>query len=391
MSYTTYVSYKMWDIIAQEEPNPFLLHAPVRPMSQGCSRGRCSYVHAMREQKELDEKFMRAALTEAAKGLGTTSPNPAVGAVLVKRNRVIARGYHRQAGGDHAEVDCLRKVAGPFPADAILYVTLEPCSTRGRTAPCANYIIERGVRRVVIGTIDPNPVHRGRAIELLRAAGIEVIIGILEKECARLNEAFNKWIVTGEPMVIAKCGMSLDGHLTRPAGESRWLTSERSRVHAHKLREVVDAIMVGAETIRRDDPRLTVRSGPRRPQPWRVILTKSGRLPRTAKVFCDAHWERTLVYRNKSLRAVLRDLGQREITSLLIEGGGQVLSQALDQGLIDKVQIYLAPIFTGGNVLAFGGRGAASTEQSLRLASPLYQRIGEDICVTGYPKRAKSQ
>jgi diaminohydroxyphosphoribosylaminopyrimidine deaminase/5-amino-6-(5-phosphoribosylamino)uracil reductase len=330
---------------------------------------------------------MRAALAEAKKGLGKTSPNPAVGAVLVKGNRIIARGHHRQAGGDHAEVDCLQKLTERAPPGAILYVTLEPCSTRGRTAACANYVIERGVRSVVIGVIDPNPRHRGRAIELLRAGGVDVTTGILEQECARLNEAFNKWIVTGEPFVIAKCGMSLDGHLTRPPGESRWLTSESSRAHAQKLRAVVDAIIVGAETIRRDNPCLTVRSGPRRVQPMRVILTKSGRLPRTAKVFLDSNRDRTLIYRNKTLRAVLRDLGQRKVTSVLIEGGGDVLTQALEQRLVDKVQIYIAPIFTGGNVLAFGGKGAPSTERSTRLESPRYQRIGQDICVVGYPRK----
>src|SRR5438270_9932010 len=237
-------------------------------------------------KEKADEKFMRQALDQARKGAGLTSPNPAVGAILVDGGHIIARGYHRQAGSDHAEVDCLRKLAGPVPRGAILYVTLEPCSTRGRTAPCANYIIERSVRSIVIGTIDPNPQHRGRAVELLRAGGVDVTTGILEQECARLNEAFNKWIVTGEPFVIAKCGMSLDGHLTRPPGETRWLTSESSRAHAHQLRALVDAIIVGAETIRRDNPRLTVREGPLRTQPWRVILTKSGWLPRTAKVFC---------------------------------------------------------------------------------------------------------
>jgi diaminohydroxyphosphoribosylaminopyrimidine deaminase/5-amino-6-(5-phosphoribosylamino)uracil reductase len=338
----------------------------------------------------MHEKFMRAALAEARKGLGKTSPNPAVGAVLVNGKRIMARGYHRQAGGDHAEVHCLRKLACPVPPDAILYVTLEPCSTRGRTAPCASYIIERGVRSVVIGTIDPNPQHRGRAVELLRTGGVDVTVGILEQECKRLNEAFNKWIVTGEPFVIAKCGMSLDGHLTRPPGESRWLTSESSRAHAHKLRGVVDAIIVGAETIRRDNPRLTVRGGPRRIQPMRVILTKSGRLPRTAKVFSNSNRNGSLIYRNKTLRSVLRDLGRRKVTSVLIEGGGDVLSQAFDQRLVDKVQIYIAPIFTGGKVLGFGGKGAPSTERSMRLESPLYQRIGEDICVIGYPKPASN-
>ena len=346
-----------------------------------------TYLHPV-PQQSTHEKFMRAALLQAKKGLGTTSPNTAVGAVLVSRNRIIARGHHRRAGGDHAEIDCLGKLDDPIPAEAVLYVTLEPCSTRGRTAPCANYIIQRGVRRVVIGAVDPNPKHRGRAIGLLHAAGVDVRTSVLEDECTRLNEAFNKWIVTGEPFVIAKCGMSLDGYLTRPPGETRWLTSESSRTHAHQLRALVDAILVGAETIRRDNPRLTVRKGPRRTQPWRVILTKSGRLPQNATIFRDSAKERTVVYRNRTLRAVLRDLGRREITSVLIEGGGDVLSQALDQRLIDKVQIYIAPLFTGGGVLAFGGKGAASTQQSLRLESPRYERIGQDICITSYPKKA---
>ena len=331
---------------------------------------------------------MRAGVLEAKKGLGATTPNPAVGAVLVLRNRIIACGHHRFAGGDHAEVDCLRKIDDPIPAEAVLYVTLEPCTTRGRTAPCANYIIQRRIRRVVIGAVDPNPKHRGRAIELLRAAGVDVTTGVLEDECRRLNEAFNKWIVSGAPFVIAKCGMSLDGYLTRPPGETRWVTSKSSRAHAHQLRAVVDAILVGAETIRRDNPRLTARNGPRRAQPWRVILTKSGRLPQNATIFRDSEKERTIVYQNRSLQAVLRDLGRREITSVLIEGGGDILSQALNQRLIDKVQIYIAPIFTGAGVLAFGGKGADSTGQSLQLESPRYERIGEDICVTGYPQKA---
>src|SRR5213595_1366273 len=239
--------------------------------------GLVTYLHPVPRQS-THEKFMRVALVEAEKGSGTTSPNPAVGAVLVLRNRMIARGHHRRAGSDHAEIDCLRKFADPIPADAILYVTLEPCSTRGRTAPCANYILERGVKRLVVGAVDPNPKHSGRAIGFLRSAGIRVDIGVFEEACARLNEAFNKWIVTGTPFVTAKCGMSLDGHLTRPCGESPWLTSQSSRRHAHKLRAIVDAIIVGAQTIRRDNPRLTVREGSPSTQPWRVILTKSGRI-----------------------------------------------------------------------------------------------------------------
>ncbi len=333
----------------------------------------------MRESS-TDERFMRAALAQAKKGVGLTSPNPAVGAVLVRKGRIVARGFHKRAGEAHAEVQCLRTSARA----ATLYVTLEPCSTYGRTPPCVDYIIERGVQRVVIGAIDPNPRHGGRGVELLRRAGVEVTSGVLESECSQLNEAFNKWIATREPLVIAKCAMSLDGRLTRPPGEPRWLSSPAARRHAHELRREVDAILVGAETVRRDNPRLTARVGTPRKQPWRVVLTRSGRLPKTAAIFCDANRARTLLYRGKSLRSVLRDLGQREILSVLIEGGGEVLSEALEERLIDKFQIYIAPLFTGGPVLAFGGKGAASAAESVKLLRAKYERIGNEVCLTGY-------
>src|SRR4029077_7963466 len=183
-----------------------------------------------------DERFMREALREARRSFGDTSPNPAVGAVLVFRNRIVSRGHHRRAGLPHAEVECLHDLKGRVPKDAVLYVTLEPCSSVGRTGACTDAIIRGGVRSVVIGTTDPNPRHRGRAIEILRNAGIEVRTGVLAEECAASNEAFNKWIATGIPFVIAKCGMSLDGRLTRPERESRWITSATSRQHAQTLR-----------------------------------------------------------------------------------------------------------------------------------------------------------
>jgi diaminohydroxyphosphoribosylaminopyrimidine deaminase/5-amino-6-(5-phosphoribosylamino)uracil reductase len=340
-------------------------------------------------EKERHARFIRAALTQAKKGIGFTSPNPAVGALLVRGKRIVAAGFHCGPGSIHAEVACLEKLPEIGRQD-VLYVTLEPCSTEGRTGACVDYLIRRGVRRVVVGTTDPNPRHAGRGIDLLRKAGLEVVSGILEDECSRLNEAFNKWIVTGEPFVIAKCGMSLDGRLTRPEGESRWLTSAQARAHALRLRAQVDAVLVGAETIRKDNPQLTTRIGRRSPQPWRVILTRSGRLPRDARVFRDAHRHRTLVYRKRSLPAVLRELGRREITSVVIEGGGQVLSEALDRRLIDRIEVYLAPILTGGDVLAFAGTGAGSTLDSLRVAQVEYKRIGGDICISGYPRLASN-
>ena len=285
----------------------------------------------------------------------------------------------------HAEVECLkgsRKVA----KNATLYVTLEPCSTKGRTGACTDEIIRAGIKSVVIGATDPNPRHRGRGIEILQNAGIEFRSGVIAQECAALNEAFNKWIATGIPFVIAKCGMSLDGRLTRPEKTARWLTSPAARKHAQKLRAQVDAILVGAETIRADNPRLTVRAGARKDrQPVRVVITRSGKLPRKARVFTDRLAKNTVVYHEQALPVILADLGAKNITSVLIEGGGDVLGQALDQRLIDKVQIYIAPIFTGGAVAAFGGDGASRSSDAARLDRVQFEKIGQDVCVTGYP------
>ena len=329
---------------------------------------------------------MRAALLEARKGLGKTSPNPAVGAVVVCEGKIIARGHHRQSGAPHAEIECLAKVPRSQLTRSILYATLEPCSTKGRTGACTTAIVQSGIRTVVVGAIDPNPRHRGKGLKILEAAGIQVRQGILADECVALNEAFNKWIVTKRPFVIAKCGMSLDGRLSRPPGELQWLTGAAARQHARGLRAVVDAILVGAETVRKDNPRLTVRGIHGARQPWRVILTRSGQLPRHARLFTDRYAAQTVVYRRKLLHAVLDDLGRRQITSVLIEGGGEILSEALDRRLIDKIEIYVGPILSGGPIIAFAGSGAASTAQSARLENVAFTRVGETIWVSGYPK-----
>jgi diaminohydroxyphosphoribosylaminopyrimidine deaminase/5-amino-6-(5-phosphoribosylamino)uracil reductase len=238
---------------------------------------------------------------------------------------------------------------------------------------------------LVIGALDPNPRHSGRGIGLLTKAGLEVRTGVLAAECSELNEAFNKWIQSGRPFVIAKCGMSLDGRLTAPPAEGRWLTSAASRRHAHRLRAQVDAILVGANTIRSDNPRLTVRGIRGARQPWRVVLSRSGSLPTTARIFSDRSAKRTLVFREIDVDVLLRELGAKEITSVLIEGGGVMLGQALDQHLIDKVQLYVAPILTGGPIVGFAGAGANSTKEAPRLDRIGFEKIGQDICVTGYP------
>ncbi|MDQ2824245.1 MAG: bifunctional diaminohydroxyphosphoribosylaminopyrimidine deaminase/5-amino-6-(5-phosphoribosylamino)uracil reductase RibD [Verrucomicrobiota bacterium] len=334
---------------------------------------------------------MRVALNEARKALGRTSPNPAVGALLLVRNEIIARGHHRHAGAAHAELECIRQLKGAATAGSTLYVTLEPCSTSGRTPPCTDEIIRAGIQTVVIGTIDVNPRHRGRGIALLQQAGIKVRVGVLADECAGLNEGFNKWIVTGRPFVIAKCGMSLDGRLTRPPGEVRWITNASARRDAQRLRAQVDAILVGARTVRADNPRLTVRGTRGGRQPWRVVLTLSGNLPKQARLFRDRFAERTVVYRRQSLRSVLEDLGRKEVTSVLIEGGGEILGQALDAGLIDKVQLYLAPILTGGAVIAFAGNGVSATQAAARLERGSFSKFGDNICITGYPRFRASE
>jgi len=333
-----------------------------------------------------DEKFMRAALREAKKGLGHTSPNPAVGAVVVRGGRIVARGWHHRAGEPHAEIEAIRALKRPEQArGTTLYVTLEPCSTHGRTPPCCDAIRELGFGRVVIGTVDPNPKHQGHGLTILAKAGIEVTTGVLTNECEALNRPFNKWIATGLPWVIAKAGMSVDGRLTRPPGEGQWLTSEASRADAMRLRSQVDAILVGGETVRADNPRLSIRgvAGFEGKQPWRIVVTRSGNLPTEAHVFTDEQRGRTLVFKGKSLADVLRELGTRQINSVLIEGGGTVLGEAFDQRLVDEVHFYVAPLLCGGPHV-IGGLGAGSSGESILLKDARYHRIGDDIHVAAY-------
>lgn len=321
---------------------------------------------------------MRLALAEARKGIGKTSPNPAVGAVIVRKGELIARGWHRRAGSPHAEIAAIRALESPELArGATLYVSLEPCSTHGRTPPCVDAIIHHRFARVVVGAVDPNPAHAGRGIGILQGAGIEVVAGVLDVECTALNEAFNKWIVTRQPFVIAKCGMSLDGRISRPPGESQWLTSPESRRDAHRLRARADAILVGAETVRRDNPKLTVRGVRSTKQPWRVALSRSGDLPRDAHIFTDEWKDRTLVF--NSLDEALTELGCREVLSVLIEGGGEVLGAAFDQRKVDRVEFFYAPILTGGNKPAVAGLGVGDNAEGIRLMNPTFRKSGPDI------------
>ena len=324
-----------------------------------------------------DEKFMQAALQEAHKGVGRTHPNPAVGAVVVRRGRIIGRGWHKAAGKPHAEIEALRSVKGSA-AGTSLYITLEPCSTHGRTPPCTQAIIEAGVARVIYGATDPKRRHAGRADDILTRAGVKVTHGVLAEECAALNTHWNKWIASARPYVIAKAALTLDGRISSHP-ESRWISNERSRRDAMELRASVQAILVGGETVRTDNPQLTVRGKKIAPQPWRVIWTKSGRLPAKAQVLSDEYKDRTLVMKNCSLSEALCALGKRGIASVLIEGGGTVLGQAFDRGLVDEVRFYLSPLLAGGPTPAVGGRGVAGNEKAIRLDEVRYLKIGDDV------------
>jgi diaminohydroxyphosphoribosylaminopyrimidine deaminase/5-amino-6-(5-phosphoribosylamino)uracil reductase len=248
---------------------------------------------------------------------------------------------------------------------ATLYVTLEPCCTHGRTPPCTDAIIAAGIKRVVVAATDPNPKHRGRGLRLLRRAGLRVEAGLLAEEATALNPAFNKWIVTGLPLVIAKAALSLDGKMATRTGDSKWITSDAARREAHRLRAQVDAIMVGGNTVRRDNPQLTLRHGVRGRQPWRVVV---GHCPRTAHVFTDAHRDRTLHFTTRNLRAVLRKLGRQGITSVLIEGGPTLLSAAFDAGLVDRVAFFYAP-----RVIAGAAKVAGATVWRGK-----WRRVGDD-------------
>lgn len=361
---------------------------------------------------ELDEKFMRMALRLAAKGKGTTSPNPRVGAVVVKNDVVVGRGWHRRAGEPHAEVIALKE-ADNAAAGSTLYVTLEPCSTHGQTPPCTDAIIASGVKRVVAASTDMYPAHRGRGFEILRKEGIEVTCGVLENEALKLNEGFNKYIATGLPFVTVKAAMSLDGRIATATGESKWISNERSREHAHRMRNESDAIMVGIGTVNRDDPSLTVRAKLRSVNdPWKIvvdsrasvslscrllsqdsaaktIIATTNRAPEKKVEAIAATGAEILLCREKggkvSLRDLMRRLAVRGIRYVLLEGGAKLITSALEEGLVDKVAFFYAPKIIGGSEApsVVMGKGARNLKDAIALKDVSVRRFGEDTLVEG--------
>ena len=357
-----------------------------------------------------DEAFMRRALDLAVRAHGRTSPNPLVGAVLVRGDRVMGEGYHRRAGGPHAEVAALRAAAAPVRG-ATMYVNLEPCAHHGRTPPCADALIEAGVGRVVVGMTDPDPRVRGRGIRRLRRAGVAVTTGVLRDACRRVNEAFVVRVRTGRPFVTLKLAAALDGRIATAGGDARWISSAASRRRVHVLRNQVDAVLVGAQTVTADDPRLTCRIRGGR-DPLRVVLDGRLGISPSARVCRLAAPPGTLIATSRTaarargpayeradvevlgfpgrrgrivLRAVLETLAGRGVNHVLIEGGGQTAAAALREHVVDKVLFFYAPILLGGDGRAMlGALAVGRVADGRKLHTMQLERIGRDVLVSGY-------
>ena len=363
------------------------------------------------QQRELDESYMREALRIAEYARGRTSPNPLVGAVIVRDGTIVASGWHRAAGEPHAEIHALR-MAGELARGATLYVTLEPCAHHGRTGPCAEAVIAAGLARVVVALSDPNPLVAGRGIHLLTAAGIEVTTGVCEDEARRQNEIFLKWVTTKRPFVTLKTAMTLDGKIASHTGASRWITGAAARARVHAYRNEYDAILVGIGTVLADDPSLTTRleHGTGK-NPLRIVLDSEARTPLDAKLVADGAAPTIIVVSERAdhrrvnllracgaevvtlgtqrvdIAALLDYLGAREITSLFVEGGAAVNWSLLAGGSVDKVHAFIAPMLMGGETAKtpIGGTGFDSPQTALRLHDMTVEQVGTDILVTGYP------
>ena len=367
------------------------------------------------DQRETDIFYMRMALEEAKKGKGFTNPNPMVGAVIVKDGVVIAKGYHHRCGEGHAEVEAFKAAGDTDVTGAAIYVTLEPCSHYGKTPPCADLIVRKKVGRVVVAALDPNPLVAGRGIEKIKAAGIEVTTGVLAEESIQLNEIFMKYIVSKEPFVLYKSAMSLDGKTAAPNGESQWISCEESRHEVHELRHQYMAIMVGSETVLKDDPMLTCRI-PNGKDPIRIVCDSRLRIPMDCKLVQTAREIPLIVACSETaslkkmsalqeagvqviplecdddhidLKQLMQQLGANGIDSILLEGGATLAYSAFEAGIIDKVQFYIAPMLIGGSTsrTALGGSGIAHLSDAYGLNDVQVRKIGKDLCITAYVNR----
>lgn len=360
------------------------------------------------------EEYMKLALELAKKGLGRTSPNPAVGAVVVKDGEVVGKGFHRRAGEDHAEVVALKE-AGEKAEGAELYVTLEPCSHYGKTPPCTQAIIASGIKKVYAAVLDPNPLVSGKGIKRLRECGIEVEVGLLHEEAWEINEAFFHYITKGRPFVALKMAMTLDGKIATRSRDSKWVTGEKAREFVHRLRNTYDAVLVGIGTVLADDPMLNVRLEEKDVRdPVRLIVDGFLEIPEESRIVKTAQKQKTIIYTSRKaqrekvqtleglgvevvevgeeadslpLEAVLLDLAQRGIMSVLVEGGSRINGYLWDRRLVDKVYWFIAPRICGGEkaLSPIGGWGVERMEDAVYLQKTRVTRRGEDILIVGYP------
>ncbi len=340
-----------------------------------------------------DAKYMKLAIEQAKRGIGLTSPNPCVGALIVHEDSIVGAGFHERAGLPHAErmaiADGIKRGHASVFAQSTLYVTLEPCSTTGKTPPCTEAILEHKFKRVVYGSQDPNPRHRGIAEQIMRAAGIEVARGILEEECDHLIRSFRKNMLEGRPWVIAKSAMSLDGHVTRAPERSQWLTGMEAVAAVHGLRAECDAIITGGNTVRIDNPALTIRTpdreiSPLKEQPWRIVLTKDAKsIPADSVCMTDRFKDRTLIVENVSnyLDLLKKLYQEKKIGTVLLEAGGGLMREFLQEKLVDEWVGFYVPMITGGGVNGVAVNGFLPSEAYLPY--PVFKTYGSDICVRG--------
>ena len=335
-----------------------------------------------------DEFYMRHAAELARRALGETTPNPIVGAVIVRNGEIIGEGWHHKAGCPHAEIEAIRSANGANLEGSTIYVTLEPCSSWGRTPPCTDAVLREKFARVVIGCPDPNPKHAGRAVELLRSHGVEVTACVLEEECRKLNEAFFKWVTTGKPFVLLKLAMTLDGRIATQAGNSQWITGPDARRRVQQLRRWADAVMVGAGTFLADSPKLTVRddAGNTLKTPARFVLS-------SRKLDLPAGWEQAVLKNAAEWETFLTGLGKRPFVSLLLEGGGELAASALNAGIVDKIEFHYAPKILGGHNSrpGVGGPDPLTLSEAFPIENMSVRQLGADIAVTGYPRKLEER
>jgi diaminohydroxyphosphoribosylaminopyrimidine deaminase/5-amino-6-(5-phosphoribosylamino)uracil reductase len=350
------------------------------------------------------DKLMAKAFHLAEKGLGYTSPNPPVGAILIKDGEIVGAGYHRKAGLPHAEIEAIKK-AGERARGATLVVTLEPCSHFGKTPPCADALIAAGVARVVSATCDPNPVVSGSGYGKLREAGIEVVDGVLKNYAREFYRPYFKYITTGLPFVTLKFAQSLDGRIATRSGHSQWISSHESLVFSHRLRAINDAVLIGSGTLRKDNPKLTTRLVKGK-NPIRVVLSASGKLPTRRDIFTDGQSQtyiatsakvspksyngcRVISVRKGNGRLNLNDLriklGRLGVMNMLVEGGGGVLTSFLKQRQVDKIMVCIAPMIIGKGIDAIGNLGIGRLDNAIRLDSVEFTKSGPDCIISGYP------